>query len=166
MGVTPNDNDYVVVGASIEDMLMRGFRPVGKSFPVFINKESKEEYALARKEIKLGPKHTDFGFVFDESITLEEDLVRRDFTCNALAYDPEKDEIIDYFTGKYPNTRSQSPYGTCWAHSAAALSEFYMINHELGDKDGVEVGKNIDQSELQLAYFCYHQDYYYNLLQD
>lgn len=99
MGVTPNDNDYVVVGASIEDMLMRGFRPVGKSFPVFINKESKEEYALARKEIKLGPKHTDFGFVFDESITLEEDLVRRDFTCNALAYDPEKDEILDYYGG-------------------------------------------------------------------
>ncbi len=99
MGVDPNDNDYVVVGATIEDMLLNGFRPIGKSFPVFIRKGSREEYALARKEIKLGPKHTDFGFVFDESITLEEDLVRRDFTCNALAYDLEEDKVIDCHNG-------------------------------------------------------------------
>ena len=99
MGVTPNDNDYVVVGASIEDMLLNGFRPIGRSFPVFTRKGSKEEYALARKEIKLGPKHTDFGFIFDEAITLEEDLVRRDFTCNAMAYDLEEDRIIDYHGG-------------------------------------------------------------------
>lgn len=99
MGVTPNDNDYVVVGASIEDMLLNGFRPIGRSFPVFIRKGSKEEYALARKEIKLGSKHTDFGFIFDETITLEEDLIRRDFTCNALAYDQEEDRIIDYHGG-------------------------------------------------------------------
>lgn len=99
MGITPNDNDYVVVGATIEDMLLNGFRPVGKSFPVFIRKGSKEEYALARKEIKLGPKHTDFGFIFDKSITLKEDLIRRDFTCNALAYDIEADKVIDYHNG-------------------------------------------------------------------
>lgn len=99
MGVTPNDNDYVVVGASIEDMLLRGFRPIGRSFPVFIRKGSKEEYALARKEIKLGPKHADFRFIFDEAITLEEDLVRRDFTCNAMAYDLEEDRVIDYHGG-------------------------------------------------------------------
>lgn len=100
LGVVPNDNDYVVVGASIEDMLLNGFRPIGRSFPVFIKKKgSKDEYALARKEIKLGPKHTDFGFIFDEEITLEEDLVRRDFTCNAMAYDLEEDRIIDYHGG-------------------------------------------------------------------
>lgn len=64
MGVVPNDRDYVVVGASIEDMLLNGFRPVGRSFPVFIRKGSNEEYALARKEVKTGPKHTDFGFFF------------------------------------------------------------------------------------------------------
>ena len=73
MGVTPNDNDYVVVGASIEDMLLNGFRPIGRSFPVFIRKGSKEEYALARKEIKLGPKHTDFGFIFDGYLDIPED---------------------------------------------------------------------------------------------
>jgi len=100
LGVVPNDNDYVVVGSSIEDMLLNGFRPIGRSFPVFIKKKgSKDEYALARKEIKLGPKHTDFGFIFDEEITLEEDLVRRDFTCNAMAYDLEEDRIIDYHGG-------------------------------------------------------------------
>ncbi len=99
MGIVPNDNDYVVVDATIEDMLSNGFRPIGRSFPVFIRKGSKEEYALARKEIKLGRKHTDFGFVFDKSITLRDDLVRRDFTCNALAYDLEEDKIIDYHNG-------------------------------------------------------------------
>ena len=99
MGITPNDDDYVVVGATIEDMLLNGYRPIGRSFPVFIRKGSREEYALARKEIKLGPKHTDFGFIFDKSITLEEDLVRRDFTCNSLAYDIEADKVIDYHNG-------------------------------------------------------------------
>lgn len=99
MGVVPNDKDYVVVGATIEGMLKRGFRPVGKSFPVFIRKGSNEEYALARKEVKTGPKHTDFGFFFDKSITLKEDLIRRDFSCNAIAYDIEEDKIIDYHGG-------------------------------------------------------------------
>lgn len=99
MGVVPNDKDYVVVGATIEGMLKRGFRPVGKSFPVFIRKGSNEEYALARKEVKTGPKHTDFGFFFDKSITLKDDLVRRDFSCNAIAYDIEEDKIIDYHGG-------------------------------------------------------------------
>ena len=99
MGRIPNDRDYVVVGASIEDMLLSGFRPVGKSFPVFVRKGSNEEYALARKEIKTGPRHTDFGFFFDKSITLKDDLVRRDFSCNAIAYDIEEDRIIDYHGG-------------------------------------------------------------------
>ncbi len=99
MGVVPNDRDYVVVGASIEDMLSKGFRPVGKSFPVFIRNGSGEEYALARKEVKTGPKHTDFGFFFDKSITLKDDLIRRDFSCNAIAYDFEADKFIDYHGG-------------------------------------------------------------------
>lgn len=99
MGIPSHDNDYVVVGSSIEEMLSRGFIPVGKSFPVFVKKNDKSEYALARKEIKNGLKHTDFSFIFDESITLKEDLARRDFTCNAIAYNEEEDKYIDYYHG-------------------------------------------------------------------
>lgn len=84
MGRQPHDKDYVVVGSTVDEMLTKGFKQVGKDFPVFLN-ENGEEYALARKERKIGEKHGDFEFQFDPSVTLEEDLVRRDFTCNAIA---------------------------------------------------------------------------------
>ncbi len=100
LGKTPHDVDYVVIGATIDDMLSHGFVQVGRDFPVFLHPKTKEEYALARKEIKTGDKHTDFKFIFDESVTLEEDLQRRDFTCNALVYDEETQEIIDLVGGK------------------------------------------------------------------
>ena len=99
LGKNPNDFDYVVVGSTMEQMLQLGFLQVGKGFPVFLHPESKEEYALARKEIKTGDKHTDFEFVFNPDITLKEDLERRDFTCNAIAYDDNTNEYIDYFGG-------------------------------------------------------------------
>lgn len=97
LGKTPHDIDYVVVGSSVEEMLSLGYKQVGNDFPVFLN-ENGDEYALARTERKTGNKHTDFEFVFDESITLEEDVLRRDFTCNALAED-EEGNIIDYVGG-------------------------------------------------------------------
>ena len=97
LGKKPGDFDHVVIQATIDEMLEQGFKQVGKSFPVFI-KDGKE-YALARKEIKTGNKHGDFKFIFTPNITLEEDLERRDFTCNALAYDKENDKIIDYHNG-------------------------------------------------------------------
>lgn len=80
----PHDRDYVVVGSTVQEMLDKGFKQVGKEFPVFLD-ESGNEYALARKEKKIGENHTDFEFEFDPSVTLEEDLLRRDFTCNAIA---------------------------------------------------------------------------------
>ena len=70
-------------------------------------------------------------------------------------YDSE-DEVLSYLKEKYPATRSQSPYGSCWAHSAMALSEFYLINHGLNDLEG-PTGPETDYSELQMAYFCYNQ---------
>lgn len=100
MGKEPNDVDYVVIGANPQKMLDLGFVEVGKGFPVFLHPQSKEEYALARKEIKTGPKHTDFKFIFDESISLREDLERRDFTCNAIAYDEQSKTYIDFFGGR------------------------------------------------------------------
>ena len=101
LGRIPNDSDYVVVGSTPGEMLRQGFTEVGKGFPVFLHPLTREEYALARKEIKTGDKHTDFEFIFDESVTLREDLERRDFTCNAIAYDEETGEYIDYFGGKH-----------------------------------------------------------------
>ncbi|MCR4746085.1 MAG: fibronectin type III domain-containing protein, partial [Lachnospiraceae bacterium] len=71
---------------------------------------------------------------------------------------PEGDEkeILNYLKETFPATRSQSPYGSCWAHSAIALTEFYMISHGLNDAAG-PVDKNVNYSELQLAYFCYNK---------
>ena len=99
LGKNPNDFDYVVVGSNINQMKKLGFLQVGKGFPVFLHPVTKQEYALARKEFKTGNKHTDFEFIFHSDITLREDLERRDFTCNAIAYDEENDKYIDYFGG-------------------------------------------------------------------
>lgn len=100
LGKEPHDKDYVVVGSTVEEMLSLGFTQVGKDFPVFLHPETGEEYALARTERKIGDKHTDFSFEFSSNVTLEDDLVRRDFTINAMAMDMETSEIIDYFNGK------------------------------------------------------------------
>ena len=98
LGLEPNDFDYVVIGATPEDMLQAGYKRVGKDFPVFLDQHG-FEHALARKELKIGPKHTDFIFDFGPHVTLSEDIQRRDFTCNALVYDETKDEIIDLVGG-------------------------------------------------------------------
>lgn len=93
------DKDYVVIGATEEEMLGQGYKKVGKSFPVFLHPETGEEYALARKEIKTGRGHCDFKFIFTPNISLKEDSCRRDFTCNAVYEDPNTGEIIDYHNG-------------------------------------------------------------------
>lgn len=89
----PSDRDWVVVGSTPETMLEQGFVRVGAAFPVFLHPQTKEEYALARKEIKVGNKHTDFIFDFSEKVSLDEDLDRRDFTVNALVMD-EKHNLV------------------------------------------------------------------------
>lgn len=99
MGVKPHDLDFVVVGASIKKMQELGFQQVGKDFPVFLHPQTKDEYALARKEIKIGNKHNDFKFIFTPDTTLEDDVQRRDFTCNALALDNQSGKIIDLVGG-------------------------------------------------------------------
>ena len=97
LGKEANDFDHVITGATSNEMLRLGFKQVGKNFPVFL--KNGQEYALARQEIKTGDKHYDFKFIFTPDITLQQDLERRDFTCNALAYDKENDKIIDYHNG-------------------------------------------------------------------
>lgn len=92
------DHDHVVVGASPDDMLSQGFRPVGKDFPVFLHPHTGEEYALARTERKTGRGYHGFAFHADPSVTLEEDLARRDLTINAMAQ-TEDGQLVDPFHG-------------------------------------------------------------------
>ena len=92
------EKDWVVVGATPEDMLDAGFQQVGKDFPVFLHPETKEEYALARTERKTSPGYKGFDVHATPDVTLEQDLLRRDLTINAIAKD-ETGEIIDPFNG-------------------------------------------------------------------
>jgi tRNA nucleotidyltransferase (CCA-adding enzyme) len=93
------DHDHVVVGATPEQMLAQGFKPVGKDFPVFLHPDTGEEYALARTERKTGHGYHGFAFHADPGVTLEEDLARRDLTINAIAQD-EHGELVDPFHGR------------------------------------------------------------------
>jgi len=98
LGLAPGDRDFVVVGETPEAMLAAGFKPVGRDFPVFLHPETGEEYALARTERKSGRGYRGFVVDADPSVTLEEDLGRRDFTVNAIAQD-ESGALVDPFGG-------------------------------------------------------------------
>ena len=93
------DRDYLVVGTSIEQMLSLGFTQVGKDFPVFLHPITKEEYALARTERKQGKGYTGFVCYAEPDVTIEEDLLRRDLTVNAMAIDNDG-TIIDPYNGQ------------------------------------------------------------------
>ncbi len=98
LGLPVQDRDYVVVGATPEEMVRRGFRPVGKDFPVFLHPRTHEEYALARTERKTGQGYKGFQVYAAPRVTLEEDLARRDLTINAIAKD-EAGKLIDPYRG-------------------------------------------------------------------
>ena len=98
LGLEPGDNDHVVVGGTPEEMLALGFKPVGRDFPVFLHPRTGEEYALARTERKSGRGYRGFVVDADPSVTLEEDLGRRDFTINAIAQD-EDGKLVDPLGG-------------------------------------------------------------------
>jgi len=85
LGLPVQDRDYVVVGATPEQMVAQGFRPVGKDFPVFLHPKTQEEYALARTERKTAAGYHGFKFYYAPDVTLEEDLARRDLSVNAMA---------------------------------------------------------------------------------
>ena len=99
LGYPFTEKDWVVVGANPEIMLEKGFVAVGKDFPVFLHPQTKEEYALARTERKTGRGYIGFSFYCGEEVTLEDDLVRRDLTINAIAED-EAGNIIDPYGGQ------------------------------------------------------------------
>jgi tRNA nucleotidyltransferase (CCA-adding enzyme) len=93
------DRDWVVIGAHADEMLKRGFKRIGRDFPVFLHPVSREEYALARTERKTGPGYHGFDFDAGPEVTLVEDLGRRDLTINAMAMDAEQ-QLIDPFDGR------------------------------------------------------------------
>ncbi len=97
--IPESDRDWVVVGARPEDMIEAGFLPVGKDFPVFLHPKTHEEYALARTERKTAPGYHGFVFHADPSVTLEDDLRRRDLTVNAIAMDDDG-HLIDPYGGE------------------------------------------------------------------
>jgi len=99
LGLPVQDRDYVVVGATPERMAELGFRPVGRDFPVFLHPDTHEEYALARTERKTAPGYRGFAFHADPGVTLEQDLLRRDLTVNAMAKG-EDGRLIDPFGGR------------------------------------------------------------------
>jgi tRNA nucleotidyltransferase (CCA-adding enzyme) len=99
MGRPVNDRDWVVVGATPHELVEAGYVPVGKDFPVFLHPDTKEEVALARTERKTAPGYHGFAFHADPSVTLEEDLQRRDLTINAMAQD-EDGTLVDPWGGR------------------------------------------------------------------
>ncbi len=99
LGLQPHEFDWVVVGSTPEEMQSLGYQQVGKDFPVFLHPQTHDEYALARTERKTGPGYTGFEVHASKEVTLEQDLIRRDLTINAMAEDDNGD-IIDPFNGR------------------------------------------------------------------
>src|SRR5574340_1080914 len=98
LGLPVQDHDWVVVGSTPEDMVERGFQPVGKDFPVFLHPQTHEEYALARTERKTARGYRGFAVYAAPDVTLEQDLLRRDFTINAIAQDADGN-LVDPHNG-------------------------------------------------------------------
>lgn len=99
LGIEPFEHDFVVVGATPEQMQARGFRPVGRDFPVFLHPDTQAEFALARTERKSAPGYRGFVFHTGPDVSLEDDLARRDLTVNAIAED-RRGRLIDPFDGR------------------------------------------------------------------
>lgn len=99
LGLTVQDRDWVVVGANAQMLLDLGYQNVGKDFPVFLHPQTHEEYALARTERKTARGYTGFQFNANQEVTLEQDLMRRDLTINAMAED-DSGCLIDPYGGQ------------------------------------------------------------------
>lgn len=153
LGLPASDNDWVVVGSSVDEMLKLGYRPVGKDFPVFIHPETGEEYALARTERKSGKGYTGFKYYADSKITLEQDLLRRDLSINAIAMD-SKGIIKDPHNGqkdiKQRLLRHVSPAFTEDPLRVLRVARFAARFYSLGFKiapETIDLMRTISQSD-------------------
>lgn len=151
--IQSKDCDWLVIGSTPEEMIKQGFKKVG-SFPVFLHPETNEEYALARTERKSGRGHKGFSVDFSPSVTLEEDLARRDLTINAIAKDSETGEVFDPYGGiadiKNKLLRHVSPAFVedplrvlRVARFAARFSDFVIA-----DETMVEMRRIVDEGEI------------------
>lgn len=116
LGLPTNDIDWVVTGATPQQMLAAGYKSIGRDFPVFLHPETHQEYALARSERKTGPGYRGFEVSADPTITIEDDLLRRDLTINAIAED-DQGNIIDPYGGR------QDIAARCLRHVSPAFAE-------------------------------------------
>ena len=164
------DRDYLVVGASQEQMLSLGFLQVGKDFPVFLHPQTKEEYALARTERKQGHGYTGFTCYAEPDVTIEQDLLRRDLTINAMALSTSG-ELIDPYQGQQDLEkrllRHVSPafvedplrvlrvarfaaryhsYGFCVADETMTLMQQLAASGELSDLSAERVFSELERS--------------------
>ena len=135
LGFPYSETDWVVVGSTPEAIITAGYTQVGRDFPVFLHPETKEEYALARTERKTGPGYHGFVVHADPSVTLEQDLERRDLTINAMAMD-EFGEVIDPYGGqadlKATTLRHVSPHFTEDPLRVLRVARFAARYHHLG----------------------------------
>jgi tRNA nucleotidyltransferase (CCA-adding enzyme) len=135
LGHPHHETDWVVVGSTPEEMLTAGYTQVGRDFPVFLHPETKEEYALARTERKTAPGHQGFTVHADPSVTLEQDLERRDLTINAMAMDDDG-TVIDPYRGqtdlKAKRLRHVSPHFIEDPLRVLRVARFAARYHHLG----------------------------------
>jgi len=156
LGLPVNDIDWVVTGASAQQMLDAGYQPIGRDFPVFLHPDSKQEYALARSERKSGPGYRGFEVTYDPGITIEQDLLRRDLTINAIAED-EQGNIIDPYGGR------RDLEARCLRHVSAAFVEdpvrvlrtarfaarFHRLGFTIADETRALIGAIAASGELE-----------------
>jgi tRNA nucleotidyltransferase (CCA-adding enzyme) len=116
LGLPTNDIDWVVTGATSQQMLAAGYKSIGRDFPVFLHPDSHEEYALARSERKTGPGYRGFEVSANPKTTIEDDLLRRDLTINAIAED-DRGNIIDPYGGR------KDIEARCLRHVSPAFTE-------------------------------------------
>lgn len=141
LGIEPHEHDWVVVGASPEELTAKGYQQVGKDFPVFLHPETRDEYALARTERKSGHGYKGFQVSFDKTVTLEQDLIRRDLTINAIAED-STGHLIDPFGGQQDiaarQLRHVSPAFSEDPLRVLRVARFYARFHHLGFRIAAE----------------------------
>ena len=180
LGIKPHDCDYVVTGSSPDEMLKLGYTQVGKSFPVFLHPQSKEEYALARTERKIASGHTGFITNSSKEVTLEQDLSRRDITINAIAEDAEG-RIIDPFNGvqdlrdriirHVSPAFSEDPLRILRVARFAARFNFDVANETIElltsmgiNQDGLTLSRERILSELDKALSYKYSSQFFNIL--